>query len=109
MRTHWYQLTRSANVALGRSVRLRRLASGLTQRELGERCGVGFHFIGQMERGIGNPSLGTMAIVADALSCNVADLVSCASDNVITLNPEVVLRAQDALAVLRSVLPRRKR
>jgi DNA-binding XRE family transcriptional regulator len=35
---------------------------------------VSYKFIGQIERGQSNPSLITMALVADSLGCSLADL-----------------------------------
>src|SRR4051812_10059004 len=71
----WRILSDKANAALGRRVREHRRAAGLCQIALGRRSNVGSRFISDVELGRGNPSLGTMAMIADALGCTVADLV----------------------------------
>lgn len=60
----------------GRSVRARRLAAGLRQVDLARICHVGPAFICEIERGQSNPSLETMALVANGLGCQVVDLFS---------------------------------
>jgi transcriptional regulator with XRE-family HTH domain len=61
---------------VGRRVRELRHARDLTQEQLGERAGLSYKFIGEVERGIGNPTLDTLASVAAALDVEVVDLVS---------------------------------
>ena len=93
----------------GRNVRVRRVAAGLSQIELGRRSRVTAKFIGQIELGTSNPSLVTMAFVAAALNCNVADLLP--TDAVVPsvlIGTDEMARAQEALAVLGSVLTPRK-
>lgn len=71
----WKLITDAANAALGRRVREHRRVAGLSQVALGRRSRVGSRFISEVELGRGNPSLGTMAMIADGLGCSVADLV----------------------------------
>ena len=59
---------------LGANVRERRVHRGLTQEALGERAGLSYKFIGEVERGLGNPSIETVASIASALGADVADL-----------------------------------
>ena len=47
----------------------------MTQVELERRSRVGSKFISEIERGTTNPSLETMVLVADALGCDVVDLL----------------------------------
>jgi transcriptional regulator with XRE-family HTH domain len=47
----------------------------LTQEELGERAGVSGKFVGQIERGVGNPSLKTMASLAQAVGVELWELL----------------------------------
>jgi transcriptional regulator with XRE-family HTH domain len=60
----------------GAALRERRVRQHLTQEELAERSGLSYKFIGEVERGKGNPTLTTIASLADALSVNMSDLVT---------------------------------
>jgi|SRR5688500_901539 len=59
---------------LGANVRQLRVRRRLTQEALGERAGLSFKFIGEIERGLGNPSVESLAAIAGALGTDVADL-----------------------------------
>ena len=63
---------------LGANVRERRVQRGLTQEALGERAGLSYKFIGEVERGLGNPSIESVAAIAQALDADVADLFGAA-------------------------------
>lgn len=104
---HMRARSRGVGLGFGRRVRERRLAAGLSQLELGRLSRVGPKLIGQIERGTCNPSLVMMALVA--LDCNLTELIpkKSTSDRVV-LRADAVRRAQEALAVIGSVLnPRR--
>ena len=60
--------------AFGRRVRARRRAAGLTQTELAELAHVRKLFIWRIECDQANPSLATIALIAAALDCSIADL-----------------------------------
>jgi transcriptional regulator with XRE-family HTH domain len=55
-------------------VRELRLARNYTQEELAERAGLSYKFIGEVERGIGNPSLSTLERLSGALDIDIAEL-----------------------------------
>ena len=57
--------------------RLRELrgVAGLTQRQLAARAGTSSAAISNFEAGNNSPTLGTLVRLADALGCNVSDLV----------------------------------
>lgn len=59
---------------LGANVRELRVRRKLTQEALGERAGLSYKFIGEVERGLGNPSVETLSLIASALGADVADL-----------------------------------
>jgi transcriptional regulator with XRE-family HTH domain len=60
---------------LGRRLRALRELRGLTQEQLGERAGVSGKFIGQCERGVGNPSISVVARLAQSLHVELWELV----------------------------------
>ena len=97
-------------VSFGRRVRDRRLAAGISQQELGRRSHMREWFIGEIERGTSNPSLESMALVADALECNLTDLLSQGDEpSSVVILADDLRRAQEALAVLSACLRRRGR
>lgn len=59
----------------GARLRELRAAAGLTQRELAKRSGTSSAAISNFEAGNNAPTLGTLVRLADALECNVTDLV----------------------------------
>jgi transcriptional regulator with XRE-family HTH domain len=59
----------------GARLREVRLARGLTQRELAERCGTSVAAISHIERGTKVPTLVTLVRLADAMETNVTELV----------------------------------
>ena len=59
----------------GDRLRELRAAAGLTQRELAARSGTSCSAISNFEAGNNAPTLGTLVRLADALECNVSQLV----------------------------------
>src|SRR3989304_7274212 len=59
---------------LGKRIRTLRKLKALTQEELGERTGLSYKFVGEIERGKVNPSLDSLVKIADALGVKVGDL-----------------------------------
>lgn len=94
-----------------------RQARGLTQEKLGELARLSYKFIGEIERGAGNPTLDSLARLATALDVSVADLVSQDETLLVRrLSPsdyQMVREARDSLESLLGRLegptPRRKR
>jgi transcriptional regulator with XRE-family HTH domain len=64
-------------VALGRTIRHLRLAQGLSQEDLAERCKMHRTYIGGIERGERNVSFGNLLKLADGLEVNPARLLEC--------------------------------
>jgi XRE family aerobic/anaerobic benzoate catabolism transcriptional regulator len=60
---------------VGRRVRERRTGLGWSQRELAQRAALSVRFLGQLEHGAGNISLGRFAAVADALGVDMVTLL----------------------------------
>jgi transcriptional regulator with XRE-family HTH domain len=59
----------------GARLREMRIVRGLTQPQIAEHVGTSASNISDLERGIKVPTLTTVARLADALDCNVTDLV----------------------------------
>ena len=69
---------RSASIqhAFGRALRARRERVGLSQEELGFASEIHRTYISELERGLKNPSLTTIARLADALKTRPSVLVA---------------------------------
>lgn len=68
--------TRPAEIKkmLGSRVRALRTARGMTQEELGEKAFINYKYLGSIERGERNPSLESLARIADGLGVRLRDL-----------------------------------
>jgi transcriptional regulator with XRE-family HTH domain len=53
-----------------------RQARKLTQEQLAEAAGLSYKFVGEIERGVGNPTLTTLEALAAALQVSVLDLLA---------------------------------
>lgn len=60
----------------GRHLRELRLAQGLTQAQVAERCGTMVPVISNLERGMTVPTLSTLLHLAKALECSMGELVA---------------------------------
>lgn len=60
----------------GTALREWRIRQQLTQEQLAERSGLSYKFIGEVERGRGNPTLKTIARLAGALGLGIGDLMA---------------------------------
>lgn len=58
-----------------RSLRVLRTHAGWTQADLASVAGVSRETVSRIEKGVGSPSLGTAKKLADALNCEVSDLL----------------------------------
>jgi transcriptional regulator with XRE-family HTH domain len=99
------------SVALGAAVRRTRLGR-FTLAQLAERSGVSVGLLSLIERGRGNPSINTLAAIADALDISLPDLVAAAvagdasvdtGDLVVTLSDTDADGAVGALPRIRPV------
>lgn len=59
---------------MGQRIKQLRLEARLTQEALGERASVSYKFIGEVERGVGNPTVDTLQGIANALDVDVSEL-----------------------------------
>ena len=53
---------------------------GLTQDQVAEQLGIGLEAVSRMERGLVIPTVARLAELADIFECNVADLLTLASN-----------------------------
>ena len=60
---------------VGARLKQLRQAGRLTQEQLAERAGLSYKFIGEVERGRGNPTLTTLSALSEALGVGLADLL----------------------------------
>lgn len=65
---------RDIRLGLGAALKASRVRQQLTQEELAERSGLSYKFIGEIERGRGNPTVETLARLAEALGVGIATL-----------------------------------
>ncbi len=61
-------------VLLGRRIRSLRKARGWTQEKLGMESGISYKFIGEIERGLQNPSFETLVKLANAIQVALPEL-----------------------------------
>jgi len=62
-------------IKFGKHLRKLREEQGLTQEELADKAGMHFTYVGQIERGIRNPSLINLQKLAKALKTNSGTLL----------------------------------
>lgn len=75
-----------------------RKANGLSQDELGEKCGFHFSYIGGVERGERNVSLENLAKIADALHVEIKDFFNFQQE----LGEEKEIALKEVIALLSS-------
>ncbi|NJR80269.1 helix-turn-helix domain-containing protein [Sphingomonas corticis] len=63
-------------IEVGRRIRARREAAGVSQEEFARRTGLGRSFFGRIERGAQNVSLETLARIAVALPVDLGELLA---------------------------------
>jgi transcriptional regulator with XRE-family HTH domain len=85
--------------------RLRQLRQGrkLTQEQLAERAGLSDKFVGELERGRGNPTLTTLAALSDALGVRLVDLLALDLERP-RLTPRQAIQVREALASLETLV-----
>ena len=65
-----------ARKRLSRAVRIARGRTGLSQEALALQAGINRSYVGQIERGVGNPSLRVLVKLAETLGLDVAELLA---------------------------------
>lgn len=59
----------------GKAVRELRLKRGMTQQRLADACGLDLSYVGQVERGRRNPTLGVIHGIAKVLKTKISELL----------------------------------
>ena len=70
-------------VLVGRNVRRARIEKGLTQEELAERAGTSQFYVSSLEAGRRNPTVVTVATLAQALGVDHLDLLRPNGESVV--------------------------
>ena len=65
----------STSTSLGKRLRSRRVALGLTLADASARAGLSLPYVSNLERGRGNPTIDALRSLADALDLEVGELV----------------------------------
>lgn len=93
---------------LGTCVRALRLVQGWSQERLGEASGLSYKFLGEVERGVANPSIDTLQALASAFKVDVTDLFGGATDRAAVLEypvtREQAATAREALNTLEGLI-----
>ncbi len=93
---------------LGRKIRQLRKSQKLTQEQLGEKAGISYKFIGEVERGAVNPSLDSLIGIAKALHVSVRELFPGEKDIVTDFSHEELQIIKKAVSLLNSRLSMRR-
>jgi len=93
---------------LGTCVRTLRLIQGWSQERLGEIAGVSYKFLGEVERGVANPTIDTLQALASAFQVDVTDLFGGATGRAATLEYPLTRKqaatAREALNALEGLI-----
>ena len=92
---------------VGRNIRLRRLAKGISQTELGEKIGVTFQQVQKYEKGVNRVSSGRLSSIAKTLDASVTALFDHGPDHARSTrdeesSPLELLSEPQALRVVRA-------
>ena len=68
-------------VQFGNALRGCRTRQRLTQEQLAERCGLSQKFVGEIERGLANPTIETVAQIATALGIDIRVLFAAGQEH----------------------------
>lgn len=85
---------------LGKKIKTLRQLKGFTQEELGEKAGLSYKFVGEIERGEVNSSLNSLIGIAKALGVNIGDLFPCKTDMLSQLAVKDIQLIKKALRLL---------
>jgi transcriptional regulator with XRE-family HTH domain len=89
---------------LGEKIRQLRKLRELTQEQLGEKAGISYKFIGEVERGIVNPSLDSLIGIALSLDVSVKELFPSENDLITEFSHKELQTIKRAVKLLNSRL-----
>ncbi len=92
----------SLRIRLGKNIRVLRKARGWSQETLGERADLSYKFVGEIERGLVNPSLDSLVKIANVLDVEIVELFL--PDMLYVLTADDVTSVKSAMSVLNTVL-----
>jgi transcriptional regulator with XRE-family HTH domain len=93
-------------IGLGKRIRALRRVKSLTQEELGEKAGLSYKFVGEVERGEVNPSLDSLIRIANALGVKIGDLFPRDVDIFPQFSPQDLHHIKKALRLLNRTFSR---
>lgn len=95
---------------VGLRIRQLRLGGRLTQEQLAERAGLSYKFIGEVERGTGNPTVDSLAAIARALTVDLTEFFKLndksAAPALVELSDTDLSEIREALTSVERVLGR---
>jgi transcriptional regulator with XRE-family HTH domain len=99
---------------LGSHLRELRRSQHLSQEALAAKAGLSYKFIGEIERGTGNPTVDTLAVLAGALGVDAIDLLGeparrAAAQKLIAVSVQDWERLRSAVAVCAGIVDGRDR
>lgn len=65
----------TTKILFGKRVKLLRLQAGLSQEAFAHKCGLDRTYVSGIERGLRNPTLEVIAILADGLDIEIKNLI----------------------------------
>jgi transcriptional regulator with XRE-family HTH domain len=80
-----------------------RLRRGWTQEALGERSGLSYKFVGEIERGTANPTIDSLEMIAKAFALDVEDLLKREGGNYSVISADDFAILREAGASLNSI------
>lgn len=87
---------------IGRNIRALRKAQGWSQEALGEKADLSYKFVGEIERGLVNPSLDSLMKIADVFKVEVAELFM--TERFYVLTDTEITNIKSAMTVLNNIL-----
>ncbi|MGA1869175.1 MAG: helix-turn-helix domain-containing protein [bacterium] len=91
---------------VGKRIRALRKAKNFTQEVLGEKAGISYKFIGEIERGQVNPSLDTLSAIANALNVDIGEFFQKEKSIFRQLPPQDLKIIKQALNILTKIFSR---
>ena len=88
---------------LGTRLKQLRTSRRLTQEQLAERAGLSYKFVGEIERGRGNPTLTTLGALGEALGVPLTDLLGVEIDRP-RMSTRQATQVREALASLETLV-----